>query len=86
MSVVVTEELWADADGNPVPFGDAAGRAVLYGAGATISDEDAAKYGIGADGTLGKPKKAAAKGSKADGKAVAGPPDTKAVAGPEATK
>jgi DNA uptake protein ComE-like DNA-binding protein len=42
----IKEEVWADAEGNAVPYGDERGRTVLFGAGRQISDEDATKYGL----------------------------------------
>lgn len=41
--VKLAEEVWQDRDGNPVPFGSVAGVSVLYGAGAQVSAEEAAR-------------------------------------------
>lgn len=34
--VTLTEEWWADREGNPVPFGDPRGASVLYGIGSRV--------------------------------------------------
>lgn len=44
--MIAKEEIWADADGNAVPFNDPRGKTVLFGEGVTISDADAKKHGI----------------------------------------
>ncbi len=41
--VTLDREWWADADGNPVPFGSTAGVSVLYGIGASIPASVAAE-------------------------------------------
>lgn len=37
--VTLDVEWWQDAQGNPVPFGDARGVSVLYGVGSRVSAE-----------------------------------------------
>lgn len=39
--VALDVEWWQDAQGNPVPFGDARGVSVLYGVGSRVSAEKA---------------------------------------------
>lgn len=70
--VALDREWWADAQGNPVPFGSLAGVSVLYGMGALVpaSVADSLK---------------ALTEAPAD-KAIKSPPADKAIRSPRATK
>lgn len=70
--VTLDREWWADAQGNPVPFGSASGVSVLYGIGALVPASVAASL------------KAIAE-APAD-KAIKSPPADKAIRSPRATK
>ena len=88
------EEIWADADGKAVPFGDERGRTTLVGAGGVIDAQKAKEAGLTVEGgkaTLGKPKRAEKAGDDAKdepeaAKAVASAPADKAVSAPQAAK
>lgn len=72
--IAAMEEVWADKDGNPVPFGDSRGRTVLFGYGVQVTAADAKKYGIGPDGLLKK-----AVSTAPQNKAIENAPDTKGI-------
>lgn len=43
---IVREEVWADADGKAVPYGDPKGKSVLFGVGVEITEEEARSHGL----------------------------------------
>lgn len=83
MSLIAKQEIWVDADGNAVPFGDPRGKSVLFGQGAAVSKADAEKYGIGEDGTL---PEAIQSTQVVFAKSVEEAPSNKAVKGPAKSK
>ena len=54
-NVIISQEVWADEKGKPVPYGDSRGRTVLFGQGQQITGEDAKKYHISEDGRFAEP-------------------------------
>lgn len=74
--ITIRQEIWGDAEGNPVPFGDPSGVAVLFGEGVEIHDEIAKQYGILSNGKF----------VGAEQKALKAPPQNKAMKAPPENK